>query len=127
MKERPITGVNSKNATPEQILLGANKIDIILLTNWGHSNYIGLTSIEIIEGADNVVPLNDFNILTNNLDNQINLNNLFNGDNLTTNSDSMWLIPFEENNQITINLNDCRYISGLKKNKNKLYSAQLIF
>lgn len=110
--ERPITGIHSTTDTPEQILLAVNKIEIVLQSNWGHTAAIGLTSIEVIEGTDNVIPLPDLNITTTRGE---NVYKLFNGDNLTANPNAMWLIPYTDTAAvITIELNDFKYVSGLR-------------
>lgn len=44
--------------SPEQILLGAKTMHLVLVENWGNPLAIGLTGIEIIEGADNVLKYN---------------------------------------------------------------------
>ncbi|ERL89747.1 hypothetical protein D910_07108 [Dendroctonus ponderosae] len=71
---RPVTGLPStKSSTanteqqsqldgsPEQILLGARTLDLILVENWENPLATGLTGIEIVEGTDNILRVWNYN------------------------------------------------------------------
>lgn len=84
---------------------------LVLLGNWGHTNYIGLTGIEIFDG-DVSIPLSP-NQLTCSLENQ-DLYRLINATNITTECHNMWLAPFNNDEiSIAIDFKGFKYLSGL--------------
>ncbi|KAH1015955.1 hypothetical protein HUJ04_007255 [Dendroctonus ponderosae] len=123
---RPVTGLPStKSSTanteqqsqldgsPEQILLGARTLDLILVENWGNPLATGLTGIEIVEGTDNILSLK-YGQLSSNVKSK-NLKNLVNRENVTTDSKNMWCVPLQQDNVvISIDLCEFKYLSGLR-------------
>ncbi|CAG9767417.1 unnamed protein product [Ceutorhynchus assimilis] len=111
---RPITGRPSAGAkeTQEQILVGAKTMDLVLVENWGNPLAIGLTGIEIIEGADNCVSIEERH-LSSNIESKC-LKNLMKGDNITTNSKNMWCVSLQDTVTISIKFDDFKYISGIR-------------
>ncbi|KAK5641219.1 hypothetical protein RI129_009766 [Pyrocoelia pectoralis] len=117
MESRPYTGVPvvesnyTDQTSHDQILLGGNRIDIILLTNWGYINVIGLTGLEIVE-----------NIQCNTISKNSCLKSILNGVNVTTDVHNMWCVPHKQGQKviITIQFNFFTYILG------KLYYHLLI-
>uniref|UniRef100_A0AAR5PJN3 KATNIP domain-containing protein n=1 Tax=Dendroctonus ponderosae TaxID=77166 RepID=A0AAR5PJN3_DENPD len=122
---RPVTGLPStKSSTanteqqsqldgsPEQILLGARTLDLILVENWGNPLATGLTGIEIVEGTDNILSLK-YGQLSSNVKSK-NLKNLVNRENVTTDSKNMWCVPLQQDNVvISIDLCEFKYLSGM--------------
>ncbi|XP_076274965.1 protein KATNIP homolog isoform X2 [Rhynchophorus ferrugineus] len=126
---RPITGISLTDKTvpaglehseavdsPEQILYGTKRIDFVLLENWGNPLAIGLTGLEIIEGTEDGASCNELrwscNVKTD------CLNNLSNGENVTTDSSQMWcvcrqVLP-DDSVIISVDFDDYKYISGVR-------------
>lgn len=44
-----------RGGSPEQILLGARTVDLILVENWGNPLAVGLAGIEIVAGTDTIL------------------------------------------------------------------------
>ncbi|XP_060521612.1 katanin-interacting protein-like isoform X2 [Cylas formicarius] len=114
---RPVTGTALKKASetsdsPEQILIGAKRLDLVLLENWGNPLAIGLTGLEIIEGTDRTLRISKEN-LSSNVD-RGHLGNLINGKNVTVNPKNMWCVPLQDGIVISVDLVDLKYISGLR-------------
>ncbi|XP_031353180.1 protein KIAA0556-like isoform X2 [Photinus pyralis] len=85
MESRPYTGMPlMKNSYTEptsrdQILLGGNRIDIILLANWGYTNVIGLTGLEIVGISEDIIEITEENIQCNTMSKNSSLESLING------------------------------------------------
>lgn len=110
-----MTGIVTKNSPTDQILFGARQLDFVLLSNWGHSNMIGLTGFEILEGIDTVIPIKQSNISCSvQGENTFRLSKLINNFNITDNSENMWWTPYSFDEEITIRVafDSFKYISG---------------
>ncbi|KAK4874619.1 hypothetical protein RN001_013979 [Aquatica leii] len=121
LENRPYTGVapvekSNNNASQGQILLGASRLDIVLLSNWGCANIIGLTGLEVIGTSDNVIPILEENMQCNVVSKINNLKKLRNGFNVTTDVNSMWWTTHKPGQKvvITIQFNQFVYMSGIR-------------
>lgn len=129
MPTAPLATPIEKGESPEQILLGAKTIDLVLVENWGNPLAIGLTGIEVIEGTDNVLRycflisqtvilifFLIFSIEKRHLSSNVKskgLKNLINGQNVTVISKNMWCVSLQHNDiVISIKFDDFKYISG---------------
>ncbi|XP_017771300.1 PREDICTED: protein KIAA0556-like isoform X2 [Nicrophorus vespilloides] len=112
---RPYTGAQ-KTDEGEQILLGAKRLDIILSSNWGYANLIGLTSIEVFQGSDSAIPVKEENLISDSKIEQLYMSRLFNGVNVTTDSSQMWFHKYKYGQEIVISIEfeNFVYISGLR-------------
>ncbi|KAF5285880.1 hypothetical protein FQA39_LY04341 [Lamprigera yunnana] len=120
LENRPYTGVPLEKTyleTPQgQVIFGANRLDIVLLANWGCANLIGLTGLEVVGVSDNIVPIAKENIQCNVYVKKSNLENLTNGDNVTMEADNMWWVYHKTGQKviITIQFNNFVYMSGIR-------------
>ncbi|KAL1488975.1 hypothetical protein ABEB36_014756 [Hypothenemus hampei] len=116
---RPVTGRTPplhRSQSHEPLLLGAKSIQLVLMDNWGNPVAIGLTGIEIIEGMDNILKMEE-QFLSCNVENE-NLGALIDGENVTTAAKNMWCVPWQKENDdfivISIDFEEFKYISGLR-------------
>lgn len=121
LQSRPYTGALPETkkeidstSYKDQILFGANRMDIILISNWGYSSIIGLTGLEVIGASNNRIPLNEENITCSYEIRTVSLGVLFNEENITTDIGNMWWVPYKPERDIIISLqfNEFIYISG---------------
>lgn len=109
--ERLLTGTQTAK---DQILLGANRIDLILLSNWGEKDRIGLTGIEVLGVSEEPIEIDQDSIRCSKEAYLPNLNALLNGGNISVDVDDMWVVEFddEESVVLTMELDSFTYIAG---------------
>ncbi|XP_035468366.2 katanin-interacting protein isoform X3 [Scophthalmus maximus] len=98
---------------------------IELLFTWGDSHYMGLTGLEVVEKNGEILPLDlsmvaaspsDLNGLPEYGHDLRTLDKLVDGNNITTDDEHMWLIPFSYGEPHTLNItfNKAQTIAGLR-------------
>ncbi|RZB39056.1 hypothetical protein BDFB_007145 [Asbolus verrucosus] len=111
---RPTTGPVTKNSPTDHILLGASQIDLLLLSNWGHVNMIGLTGFEIVQGIHTNITLEQSHVSCSVKTEDSRISKLIDGVNVTNDATHMWWIPFKLDEEITVRIvfDGFKYISG---------------
>ena len=71
------------------LIFGTRKIDVILLSNWGHGDLIGLTGLELTGINDDLIDVAGWT-LSCNAGSDYNLLKLINGRHLTVDPRNMW-------------------------------------
>ncbi|KAK9888341.1 hypothetical protein WA026_000596 [Henosepilachna vigintioctopunctata] len=114
----PIESPNNfdREQSPCQVVLGVKRIDMCLISNWGHHSKIGFTGLEVIEVNNKVINLGIHNISSSRGTHKSHLERLFNNDNLTVDPRNMWCTQYFEGSNVilTIKLDDYLYISGIR-------------
>ncbi|XP_072535348.1 katanin-interacting protein isoform X2 [Salminus brasiliensis] len=96
-----------------------------LLMTWGDSHYLGLTGLEVVGKEGESIPVDvsmvtasprDLNILPEYSGDLRTLDKLFDGQNVTTDDEHMWLIPFSHGSDhtLTIDFSQSQTIAGLR-------------
>ncbi|XP_017543664.1 katanin-interacting protein isoform X1 [Pygocentrus nattereri] len=96
-----------------------------LLMTWGDSHYLGLTGLEVVGKEGESIPVDvsmvtasprDLNDLPEYNNDLRTLDNLFDGQNITTDDEHMWLIPFSpgSDHTLTIEFSQSQTIAGLR-------------
>lgn len=91
-------------------------MNIVLLSNWGNKNMIGLSGIEVIDSLENAIIIHDDEISCNVPSDIFSLERLINGENLSTNSSNMWCIPYEYSQEtvISVKFPEFTFIKGIR-------------
>lgn len=126
--DRPYTGAADFNEHPskiittrttnkrnDQLIFGGSHLELILLSNWGNKNMIGLTGFEIVDDMENVIQISP-DLLKCNINNELfDLGRLVNGENLTVDPNDMWCVPYEydQDTIVSIHFESFTYISGI--------------
>lgn len=99
--------------TNEEILFGGYKLDLILIANWGMTDRIGLTGLEILGDSDFPIKIDESNLKCN-VYTSMSLKELINGENITTDAKQMWCIPYIQGQEVVIScvFDSFTYISG---------------
>lgn len=104
--DRPYTGATT--ASPVKMersnSVMVERLDLILLSNWGYGNMIGLTGLELILENDKTMELLPSQISCNTYNNVIGIERLINGQNLTINADNMWGASYDYTQDISITI-----------------------
>uniref|UniRef100_A0A8D3AJJ6 KATNIP domain-containing protein n=1 Tax=Scophthalmus maximus TaxID=52904 RepID=A0A8D3AJJ6_SCOMX len=120
-EERPFTQAGFR----EEDLTVRAGFHFKLLFTWGDSHYMGLTGLEVVEKNGEILPLDlsmvaaspsDLNGLPEYGHDLRTLDKLVDGNNITTDDEHMWLIPFSYGEPHTLNItfNKAQTIAGLR-------------
>ncbi|KYM79311.1 hypothetical protein ALC53_10251 [Atta colombica] len=116
IENSPNAGCYTNNKIRNTVLtpLSCREIQLIILSNWGLQNLVGLTGIELIGNQDVAVPLVNANLHCNAAD--THLMRLIDGHNVTTEMDYMWLADLMLNKRITITVtfDTDVYLTGIR-------------
>lgn len=95
--------------------MGCKKLDIVLISNWGFADVIGLTGIEIIEAGELPVPIKEDYIQCDTPTDRMLQRRLFAEENVTTDRNNMWLTQckYGEHMKITLEFDRFIYIAGM--------------
>ncbi|KAI4877858.1 hypothetical protein NFI96_032693 [Prochilodus magdalenae] len=137
-EERPFTQAGFREIQPDPTvdlvadpelqscgLYTGRTLHLSLLMTWGDSHYLGLTGLEIVgkEGESFPVDISmvtasprDLNDLPEYNNDLRTLDKLFDGQNITTDDEHMWLIPFSPSSDhtLTIEFSQSQTIAGLR-------------
>lgn len=96
-------------------MLGASYVELVFLSNWGNSDFIGITGLEIMGAADEPIEIED-KALTCSVSKSRKLMRIKNGNNVTTDRQNMWIVPYfmEEEVLLKVDFDKVQYISGLR-------------
>ncbi|CAG9564535.1 unnamed protein product [Danaus chrysippus] len=130
--KRPPTADGNKNSVSSpksgeidlegEIKIVAKRIKLTLMTNWGHSNLIGLAGLEILCNENPIRVHRAYSYISYSeedecVGNYMDCSNLFNGKNITTNSEDMWCTSFTPGSQcchIVMELQEPTEITGIR-------------
>ncbi|XP_046483730.1 protein KATNIP homolog isoform X2 [Neodiprion pinetum] len=105
---------NSSNYSSNIFSYICKEVELVLLSNWGHSGLIGLTGIELIGDQDSTIPLTQASLSCN--VGCKHLNRLIDGNNLTTEPSHMWATYFlrGDNPTLTITFQTEIFFTGIR-------------
>ncbi|XP_053091605.1 katanin-interacting protein isoform X2 [Pangasianodon hypophthalmus] len=115
-------------AEPENLSSGlytGKSVCLSLVSTWGDSHYLGLTGLEVVGKGGDIIPVDismvtatprDLNDLPEYNDDLRTLDKLFDGQNITTDDEHMWLIPFTpgSDHTLSIQFGQSQTIAGLR-------------
>ncbi|XP_077296338.1 protein KATNIP homolog [Arctopsyche grandis] len=114
--DRPLTANNDENeditaiknplSQPNDAVYVCETLEIILVSNWGHAELIGLTGVEVFDEEDKEIPMHNGSVyfLNDNAD-VVNCDQILNGINLTSDSKNMWSHKYAEGKPMVIQMN----------------------
>ncbi|KAK0173913.1 hypothetical protein PV328_007050 [Microctonus aethiopoides] len=105
------TGSRDKN-----ISIACKEIKLLLISNWGSLDMIGLNGIEIINDKSTIIPSSEISLHCNSGAGDDGIIRLINGNNLTVESKNMWICQCTPDITITITiiLNSELFITGMR-------------
>lgn len=94
---------------PENRYVGGHKIDLVLMSNWGRNDFIGLTGLEVMTESETSL---NVNMLSCNF--KGNLSKLVDGENVTDDPNHMWNVIYNPIKHVvlTIQFEAYTYLSG---------------
>ncbi|MCJ8729077.1 hypothetical protein PDJAM_G00012240, partial [Pangasius djambal] len=106
-------------------LYTGKSVCLSLVSTWGDSHYLGLTGLEVVGKEGEIIPVDismvtatprDLNDLPEYNDDLRTLDKLFDGQNITTDDEHMWLIPFTpgSDHTLSIQFGQSQTIAGLR-------------
>ena len=112
--------MQNKNITKEQNYVKFEDICIVIVSNYGHKEYVGLTGIEFIDNKGKIIniekaktigalPKDLYTIYNDEKEKRI-FENIFNGDNNTNDMNSMWVTKLMQNDKKNNSLISYSYI-----------------
>ncbi|XP_047667249.1 katanin-interacting protein isoform X3 [Tachysurus fulvidraco] len=110
---------------PNSGLFTGKSVCLSLISTWGDSHYLGLTGLEVVGKEGETIPVDfsnvkatprDLNDLPGYNDDLRTLDKLFDGQNITTDDEHMWLIPFTPGSEHTLSIqfDQSQTIAGLR-------------
>ncbi|XP_060778741.1 katanin-interacting protein isoform X3 [Neoarius graeffei] len=110
---------------PSSGLYTGKSVCLSLISTWGDCHYLGLTGLEIVGKQGELIPVDvsmvtatprDLNDLPEYNDDLRTLDKLFDGQNITTDDEHMWLIPFTpgSDHTLSIQFSQSQTIAGLR-------------
>ncbi|KAK0168840.1 hypothetical protein PV327_002606 [Microctonus hyperodae] len=105
------TGSRDKN-----ISIACKEIKLLLISNWGSLDMIGLNGIEIINDKSTIIPSSEISLYCNSGAGDDGIIRLINGNNLTIESKNMWICQCTPEIIITITIifNSELFITGMR-------------
>lgn len=92
-----------------------DKVTVILLTNWGKPNLIGLTSIDIIDPTNESIPIQSIEYQNPDIFPSTKLMNIINSEKVTTHPEDMWSEHYTLDPIIVnINLEQVSLVAGIR-------------
>ncbi|XP_058252111.1 katanin-interacting protein isoform X2 [Hemibagrus wyckioides] len=110
---------------PNSGLYTGKSVCLSLISTWGDSHYLGLTGLEVVGKEGEIIPIDiakvkatprDLNDLPEYNDDLRTLDKLFDGQNITTDDEHMWMIPFTpgSDHTLSIQFDQSQTIAGLR-------------
>ncbi|XP_053350725.1 katanin-interacting protein [Clarias gariepinus] len=106
-------------------LYTGKSLRLSLMSTWSDTHYLGLTGLEVVGKEGEVIPVNvsmvtatprDLNDLPEYNNDLRTLDKLFDGENITTDDEHMWLIPFTpgSDHTLSIRFSQSQTVAGLR-------------
>ncbi|XP_049336022.1 katanin-interacting protein isoform X2 [Astyanax mexicanus] len=125
LKQEPVVEVSADPELQSCGLYRGRTLRLGLFSTWGDSHYLGLTGLEVVGKEGESIPVDvsmvtasprDLNDLPDYSDDLRTLDKLFDGQNVCTDDEHMWLIPFSpgSDHTLTIDFSQSQTIAGLR-------------